>query len=131
MTAVGGTTEVPPPLDSCGPLGTIPVLRPGQRSESSAGPRPVNGGNTVSTADARAILQTTPVAQQLLQSAIPARLAYTWHDGTPRVVPMWFHWTGEDLVMGAPPGTHPRCRRSPTTRTWRSLSTATSGRTRS
>ena len=31
--------------------------------------------------DARAILQTNPGAQQLLQSAIPARLAYTWHDG--------------------------------------------------
>ncbi len=55
------------------------------------------------TPDARAILQTNPVAQQLLQSTIPARLAYTWHDGTPRVVPMWFHWTGEDPLMGAPP----------------------------
>ena len=55
------------------------------------------------TPETRAILQTNPVAQQLLESAIPARLAYTWHDGTPRVVPMWFHWTGEDLVMGAPP----------------------------
>ena len=59
--------------------------------------------------EACAILQTHPVAQQLLQSAIPARLAYTWHDGTPRVVPMWFHWTGEELLMGAP-RTRPRCR---------------------
>ncbi len=57
----------------------------------------------MSTPDAHAIPQTNPVAQQLLQSAIPARLAYTWHDGTPRVVPMWFHWTGEELLMGAPP----------------------------
>jgi hypothetical protein len=57
----------------------------------------------MTTHEARAILQTNPVAQQLLQSAIPARLAYTWHDGTPRVVPMWFHWTGEELLMGAPP----------------------------
>ena|SRR5215813_2690414 len=32
-----------------------------------------------------------------------ARLAYTWHDGSPRVVPMWFHWTGEGLLTGAPP----------------------------
>jgi hypothetical protein len=53
--------------------------------------------------EARAILTTHPVAQQLLQSAIPARLAYTWHDGTPRVVPMWFHWTGAEFLMGAPP----------------------------
>jgi len=32
-----------------------------------------------------------------------ARLAYTWHNGSPRVVPMWFHWTGEGLLTGAPP----------------------------
>jgi hypothetical protein len=62
----------------------------------------MNGGDVMPTPDARAILQTNPVAQQLLQSAIPARLAYAWHDGTPRVVPMWFHWTGEELLMGAP-----------------------------
>ncbi len=49
-----------------------------------------------------ALLQD-PVAQTLLQSAIPARLAYTWTDGTPRVVPIWFHWTGEELGMGGPP----------------------------
>ena len=41
-----------------------------------------------------------PVAQTLLDAAIPARLAYTWTDGTPRVVPIWFHWTGEELVLG-------------------------------
>lgn len=43
-----------------------------------------------------------PVAQALLRSAIPARLAYTWLDGTPRVVPIWFHWTGTELVLGSP-----------------------------
>lgn len=32
-----------------------------------------------------------PVAIELLQSNIPARLAYIWTDGTPRVVPIWFH----------------------------------------
>ena len=32
-----------------------------------------------------------PVAQELLASAVPARLAYSWKDGTPRVVPIWFH----------------------------------------
>ncbi len=35
-----------------------------------------------------------PVAQQLLQSKSLAHLAYTWHDGTPRVVPIGF--TGTD-----------------------------------
>jgi hypothetical protein len=44
-----------------------------------------------------------PVAQELLVSTIPARLAYTWTDGTPRVVPINFHWTGKQFVMGTPP----------------------------
>jgi PPOX class probable F420-dependent enzyme len=43
-----------------------------------------------------------PVAQSLLQSTNPARLAYIWPDGTPRVVPIWFHWNGTDIVMGTP-----------------------------
>jgi hypothetical protein len=45
-----------------------------------------------------------PVAQELLQSTIYARLAYNWSDGTPRVVPISFHWDGKDIVMGTPPG---------------------------
>jgi len=44
-----------------------------------------------------------PASQQLLQSQIPARLAYVWTDGTPRVVPIWFHWNGRELVMATPP----------------------------
>ncbi len=44
-----------------------------------------------------------PVAQRLLQSPIPARLAYTWTDGTPRVVPIGFHWNGKEIVLGTPP----------------------------
>jgi len=44
-----------------------------------------------------------PAAQELLQSKIPARLAYVWTDGTPRVVPIWFHWNGSEFVMGTPP----------------------------
>ena len=44
-------------------------------------------------------LLDTPVAQRLLASATPARLAYVAEDGTPRVVPTWFHWTGDELVM--------------------------------
>ena len=43
-----------------------------------------------------------PVAEKLLGSTIPARLAYTWMGGTPRVVPVWFHWTGEQFVLGSP-----------------------------
>ena len=44
-----------------------------------------------------------PAAQELLQSKIPARLAYVWMDGTPRVVPIWFHWNGSQFVMATPP----------------------------
>jgi translation initiation factor IF-1 len=52
----------------------------------------------------RTQLLRDPVAQELLASRIPARLAYTWTDGTPRVVSIWFHWDGTDLVMGTLPG---------------------------
>jgi Pyridoxamine 5'-phosphate oxidase len=44
-----------------------------------------------------------PASQQLLESRIPARLAYIWLDGTPRVIPIWFHWNGREFVMGTPP----------------------------
>ena len=43
-----------------------------------------------------------PVAQLLLTSTAPARFAYTWSDGTPRVVPIWFHWNGDAVVLGTP-----------------------------
>lgn len=44
-----------------------------------------------------------PGSQELLHSKIPARLAYVWTDGTPRVVPIWFHWNGKEIVMASPP----------------------------
>lgn len=44
-----------------------------------------------------------PASLQLLESRIPARLAYVWIDGTPRVIPIWFHWNGRKLVMATPP----------------------------
>jgi hypothetical protein len=49
-----------------------------------------------------ALLQD-PIARELLQSKIPARLAYVWTDGTPRVVPIWFHWNGQEFVFATPP----------------------------
>src|SRR5579862_6581466 len=48
-------------------------------------------------------LLNDPVSKQLMQSKIPARLAYVWTDGTPRVVPIWFHWDGEEFVLASPP----------------------------
>lgn len=47
-------------------------------------------------------LLNEPLAQELLQSTIPARFAYVWHDGTPRVIPIWFHWNGKQIVLGTP-----------------------------
>jgi Pyridoxamine 5'-phosphate oxidase len=44
-----------------------------------------------------------PASKELLQSTIPARLAYVWMDGTPRVIPIWFHWNEREFVLGTPP----------------------------
>jgi len=44
-------------------------------------------------------LLDTPLARTLLAAAIPARVAYTAADGTPRIVPTWFQWTDGELVM--------------------------------
>jgi hypothetical protein len=55
-----------------------------------------------------------PIAQDLLSSTVPARVAYVAHDGTPRVLATWFHWTGSELAMGtfiaAPHVHHPTAR---------------------
>ena len=47
-------------------------------------------------------LLNDPVAQELLRSTSLARLGYVWRDGTPRVVPIWFHWNGSEIVFGTP-----------------------------
>jgi PPOX class probable F420-dependent enzyme len=44
-----------------------------------------------------------PTAKELLASTIPARLAYIGTDGAPRVVPIWFHWNGREMIMASPP----------------------------
>lgn len=44
-----------------------------------------------------------PLAQELLHSNIPARLAYTGRDGTPRAIPIVFDWTGTEFVICTPP----------------------------
>jgi pyridoxamine 5'-phosphate oxidase-like protein len=45
-------------------------------------------------------LLETEVAQGLLVSKELARMAYVAADGTPRVFPMMFHWTGGEIVFG-------------------------------
>ena len=54
--------------------------------------------------EARALLDDDPVAQRLLESANPARMAYVARDGTPRVIPVGFLWTGTTIVVGTVPG---------------------------
>jgi PPOX class probable F420-dependent enzyme len=71
--------------------------RPGHRAAVSAKEQPM----TVKQGDL-SLLQH-PASQELLHSKIPARLAYVWTDGTPRVVPIWFHWNGREIVMATPP----------------------------
>jgi len=44
-----------------------------------------------------------PLAQELLDSNIPARLAYTGRDGAPRAIPIAFDWTGTEFVVCTPP----------------------------
>jgi nitroimidazol reductase NimA-like FMN-containing flavoprotein (pyridoxamine 5'-phosphate oxidase superfamily) len=40
-----------------------------------------------------------PGAQELLASTSAAHLAYTGKNGTPRVIPVGFFWTGEQFVI--------------------------------
>jgi hypothetical protein len=44
-----------------------------------------------------------PIAQELLRSSIPARLAYVGLDGGPRVIPIAFLWTGQYVVVYTAP----------------------------
>ena len=41
---------------------------------------------------------SNPLAQELMQSSIPARLAYLGPDGFPRAIPIGFHWNGIQFV---------------------------------
>ena len=56
----------------------------------------------MTTAQGNVRLLEDPTALDLLQSRQLARLSYTWHDGTPRVVPLWFQWTGTMIAFGTP-----------------------------
>ena len=56
------------------------------------------------TTDPSVRLLEDPVAQELLKSNLTAQLAYNALDGKPRVVPVWFEWTGEAFVLASPHG---------------------------
>jgi hypothetical protein len=55
--------------------------------------------NTAALKQGDVRLLEAEVAQRLLASTELARLAYVAADGTPRVFPMLFHWTGTEVVM--------------------------------
>jgi hypothetical protein len=57
-----------------------------------------------------------PLAQELLHSAIPARLAYIGTDGFPRFVPIGFLWNGAAFVLGT--AAHPQVALTIDTNTW-------------
>jgi hypothetical protein len=44
-----------------------------------------------------------PGAQELLASTSSAHLAYTAEDGTPRVIPVGYFWTGTEFVVSTAP----------------------------
>lgn len=50
-----------------------------------------------------------PLAQELVHSNIPARMAYPGTDGSPRVIPIGFHWDGAQFVVCTAP-TAPKVR---------------------
>jgi hypothetical protein len=62
-----------------------------------------DGAQAAVAAQGDVALLAHPVAQELLQAPIPARLAYVALDGTPRVVPLLFHWTGQEIVLSSWP----------------------------
>lgn len=48
------------------------------------------------------VLREDPVAQRLLTATFPARLAYTALDGTPRAIPVAFHFDGHHIIVASP-----------------------------
>lgn len=44
-----------------------------------------------------------PLAKALMATPIPARLAYIALDGTPRAVPIGFHWNGARFILATTP----------------------------
>ena len=44
----------------------------------------------------------TPVSKELLNSTIPARLAFVGRSGQPHVTPIWFLWRDGHIIMASP-----------------------------
>lgn len=59
----------------------------------------VEPGNVMTLPQGDVRLLNSEVAERLLVSTELARLAYVAADGTPRLFPMLFHWTGTEVVL--------------------------------
>jgi Pyridoxamine 5'-phosphate oxidase len=53
--------------------------------------------------NAVSLLNTDPLAKELLQSSTLVRMAYTGTDGFPRVVPLGFYWDGAQFFVCTAP----------------------------
>jgi hypothetical protein len=63
------------------------------------GPNDPDSGETIARPQGDPRLLESDGARRLLTCTIPARVAFPAVDGTPRVVPTKFHWTGDELGM--------------------------------
>ena len=50
------------------------------------------------------LLNTDPVAQDLMKARIPMRLAYVAKDGSARAIPISYLWNGSAFVINTPTG---------------------------
>lgn len=92
--------------------GKLSIVSRSTEEEQTVSTTTVRGGNVNVGADTRLLVEAQQgelalldhlVARELLRATLPARLAYTAGDGTPRVVPVLFHWTGEEVVLSSWP----------------------------
>ena len=67
------------------------------------GPMIAKGIETMTSHQGSTQLLDEPLAQELLQSKLPAYLAYNCHDNSPRLIPIGFHWNDREIVLCSPP----------------------------
>ena len=69
------------------------------RGTDAMGRNDPDSGETIARPQGDPRLLESDDARRLLTCTMPACVAYLAVDGTPRVVPTWFHWTGDELGM--------------------------------
>src|SRR5690349_20587609 len=82
----------------------MPNLSPTHSRQPQQSPRPdpkeLTTMATMTPAQIADVLNR-PYAQELIASRIPARIAYTALDGTPRVIPCNYLWNGSAVVLAS------------------------------